>query len=281
MRKDLEAQSKAPENKPVVVHETKPLIGRHVIIGRAKEQAGALATLLREKGATVTAIPFIEIRRPETNPVLDRSLEKIREYDWLILTSVNGVDAVFERLQKLGLNDSWLADIHIAAIGPATKKAIEKHGVHVALTPKEYVAESVVEAMRDEVAGRRILLVRAKVARDVIPTELRKSGAAVDVIEAYETVVPQNSKVELQKILRGTETRPDLITFTSSSTAKNFMELIGADAARSELDGVALASIGPVTTQTLEEIGLRADIEAKEYTVPGLVDAIVAHFAKR
>ncbi len=258
---------------------SKPLGGKRVIIGRAKAQAGSLAKLLREQGANVTAIPFIEIHKPKSFKQLDQAIKAIREYDWLILTSVNGVEALFRRMTKLRMEPGWLAHLRIAAIGPATKAAIETHGLNVSVVPKEYVAESVVAALRKKVEGRNVLLVRAKVARDVIPNELRKAGAAVDVVEAYETVLPKPSRKALIAALQDSKKRPDVVTFTSSSTARNFVELIGAEAAYSGLlDGVKLASIGPVTTSTLKELGLKANIKAKEYTIPGLAKAIVAAF---
>jgi uroporphyrinogen-III synthase len=256
--------------------KSKPLAGKRVIVGRATAQAGDLAKLLREKGATVSAIPFIEIKKPRSFEPLDTALREVLEYDWLILTSVNGVEALFERMKKLKMEPGWLAHLLIAAIGPATKKAIEKHGLDVHVVPDEYVAESVVKSLKKRVEGRRILLVRARVARDVIPNELRKAGAAVDVVEAYETVVPKASRTKLLAAFKSRRQRPDVITFTSSSTVRNFLELIGDKAAYSGmLDGTALASIGPVTTNTLKENGLNADIQAREYTIPGLVDAIV------
>lgn len=257
----------------------KPLAGKRIIIGRAKAQAGSLAKLLRERGAKVTAIPFIEIRKPRSFKPLDQALKHVLEYDWLILTSVNGVEALFERMKKLRMEPGWLAHLRIAAIGPATKAAIEEHGVDVAVVPKEYVAESVVASLRKKVEGRNVLLVRAKVARDVIPNELRKAGAAVEVIEAYETVLPKTSRKALLAALKNSRKRPDVVTFTSSSTANNFVELIGAEAAYSGLlDGVKLASIGPVTTSTLKKLGLSVDIKAREYTIPGLVEAIAESF---
>jgi uroporphyrinogen-III synthase len=164
--------------------------------------------------------------------------------------------------------------LRIAAIGPATKKAIEQRGVKVDVVPKEYVAEAVVRSLRRRVKGKRVLLVRAKVARDVIPTELRGAGAHVDVVEAYETVVPQSSRARLRDVLRNPRQRPHVVTFTSSSTVRNFMGLVG-ERATVVLDGIRLASIGPVTSSTLREFGLRVDIAAKEFTIPGLVRAIV------
>jgi uroporphyrinogen-III synthase len=177
--------------------------------------------------------------------------------------------------------------MRIAAIGPATKKAIEQRGMQVDVVPKEYVAESVVRSLKNKVKGKRVLLVRARVARDVIPHELRKAGAHVDVVEAYETVVPQSSRRRLRTALKNR--RPHVVTFTSSSTVRNFVELLGSAAAlkpaqgvrgrgrpgHTGLDGILMASIGPVTSATLREVGLPVDIAAKEFTIPGLVQAIV------
>ena len=250
-----------------------PLSGIRVLVGRARHQAGALSGELRKLGATVMEIPFIEIRKPRNFKPLDLALMNLGNYDWLILTSVNGVEAMWERLKKLRLEDINLKHLRIAAIGPATKKAIERHGVKVDVVPKEYVAESVVRSLRKRVKGTRVLLVRAKVARDVIPRELRKAGAHVDVVEAYETIVPQSSRTHLRAALKNPQRSPHVITFTSSSTVRNFMALLGLRSAN--LEGIRLASIGPVTSSTLRDLGLRADIKAKEFTVLGLVDAIV------
>jgi len=249
------------------------LKGVRVLVGRAKHQAGALSSELRELGATVLEIPFIEIHKPQSFELLDFALRNLQSYDWLILTSVNGVDAMWDRLTKLRLTKKSLKRLHLAAIGPATKKAIEKRGVSVDVVPKEYVAESVVKSLRKQVKGKRVLLVRAKVARDVIPNELRKAGAHVDVVAAYETVVPQASRMRLRAALTNPKRSPHVITFTSSSTVRNFVALLGPRSA--SLKGVRLASIGPVTSSTLRELGLRVDIKAKEFTIPGLVDAIV------
>ncbi|MGZ4787718.1 MAG: uroporphyrinogen-III synthase [Terriglobales bacterium] len=251
------------------------LHGKRIIVSRAKEQAGSLSTLLRDKGADVLEIPFIEIRPAQSYEALDKALENLLAYDWLILTSVNGVTALFSRLEQQGKSEADLLHLKIVAIGPATRKAIEKHGLPVDVMPEEYVAESVVEEMKEQqIRGERVLLVRAKVARDVIPNALREMGAKVHVMEAYETVVPDSSRTAILEALSAPH-KPYAITFTSSSTVKNFIELIGEDRARSSLlDGVKLCSIGPVTSTTLKENKLRVDIEAKEYTIPGLVEAI-------
>lgn len=251
-------------------------------MSRAKQQAGALSSTLKQMGCEVVEIPFIEIRKPSSYKPLDAALQNLGEYEWLILTSVNGVEAMFARMAKRKIDKSALAHLKIATIGPATKSAIEKHGLTVTATPKEYVAESVVNLLQTRVIGKRVLLVRAKVARDVIPRELRKAGATVDVVEAYETVAPKSSERRLRAVLKS-KRKPHAITFTSSSTVKNFIGLLGLRSARAALKkaapnhGVHSASIGPVTSATLREFGLPVDIEAKSFDIPGLVSAIVAH----
>ncbi len=258
------------------------LTGIRVLVGRARHQASALTSGLRELGAEVVEIPFIEIRKPRSYKPLDRALKNLHDYDWLILTSVNGAEAVWGRLQKLKLTRRQLPELKIAAIGPATEKAIADRGMKVCVVPEKYVAESVVQSLREQVKGKRILLARAKVARDVIPRELRKLGATVDVVEAYETIVPKTSRARLRTLLRDPKRSPNVITFTSSSTAKNFVELLGpAWRGRSRkgvqlLGGIRFASIGPVTSATMRELGLPVNVEAERYTIPGLIQAIVS-----
>lgn len=255
-----------------------------MLVGRARHQASALSAGLRGMGAEVLEIPFIEIRKPRSYKVLDSALKNLAEYDWLVLTSVNGVDALWERLRKLYIGGAQVRHLKVAAIGPATAQGVERHGVKVNVIPKEYVAESVVASLRRMVKGKRVLLARAKVARDVIPRELRKLGARVDVVEAYETVVPQASRQRLRAALQSSQRRPDVITFTSSSTVRNFVALLGQSRGRvgrlfmgREENRVRFASIGPITSSTLREFGLPVDIEAKEYTIPGLIKAIAKH----
>ena len=186
------------------------------------------------------------------------------------------MDAFWERLDERGINRKELRHLKVAAIGPATKKAIEGQGKQVDVVPREYVAESVVDSLRAQVDGRRVLLARARVARDVIPLELAKLGATVDVVEVYETIVPQASRRQLRVALKNAKARPHVITFTSSSTARHFVELLGRDGAPTDLKDIRFASIGPITSASLRELGLPVDIEAKVYTIPGLVSAIVA-----
>jgi uroporphyrinogen-III synthase len=282
---------------------SKPLHNVRVLVGRARHQAGALSKELRALGAEVIEIPFIEIRKPRSFRPLDSALKNLEAYDWLILTSANGVEAMWARMEELHLlrgkgnarkgheftraakgakNTASAAEgrLRIAAIGPATKKAIEQRGVKVDVVPKEYVAESVVRSLKKKVKGKRVLLVRAKVARDVIPRELRKAGAHVEVVEAYETVVPKSSRRSLRAALKNARRRPHVVTFTSSSTVKNFAELLGRRNL-SALSGIRMASIGPVTSSTLRQLGMSVDISAKEFTIPGLVAAIMRSLSSR
>jgi uroporphyrinogen-III synthase len=260
--------------------EQYPLAATRILVGRARHQAGSLSASLRSLGASVIEIPFIEIRKPSTFLPLDNALKDLKTYDWLILTSVNGVEAMWNRLQKLRIARKNLKHLQIAAIGPATKRAIVKHGLKVKMVPEEYVAESVVKGLRDKVNSMRVLLVRAKVARDVIPDELRAAGALVDVVEAYETVVPEKSRVRLRALVKDAKRRPHIVTFTSSSTARNFAELLGTARTRS-LKNIQFASIGPVTSATLRDLELPVAIEAREFTMGGLIRAIVlARFAE-
>lgn len=256
-----------------------PLLGWRILTTRAKKQSGHLAAPLREMGAEVIEVPTIEINPPNSYEPLDAALKNIKDYDWLVLTSVNGVDAVFERLEKLGMSATDLSHLQIAAIGPATKKAIEKQGLKVAVTPEKYIAESVVEALSGKTEGKRVLLARAKIARDVLPSELRKAGVLLEVVEAYETKVPAAAQAKLKKLFSSRTQRPDIVTFTSSSTATNFINLLGSSYQQA-LGDAHIASIGPVTSKTLRDAGFAPTIEAREYTVQGLVLAIVEHVHK-
>ena len=269
-------------------NENHPLADTRILVGRARHQAGSLTASLRSLGASVIEIPFIQIRQPRSFTPLDSALSNLKTYDWFILTSANGVEAMRVRLRKLRIPRTRLKSLQIAAIGPATKRALLKLGLKVKMMPEEYVAESVVKGLRDKVVGKRVLLVRAKIARDVIPDSLRAAGAHVDVVEAYETVVPVKSRPRLRALFRSKKRRPHVVTFTSSSTVRNFAELLmppasGKPSGRSTfsrslataLSGVQFASIGPVTSATLRELRLPVSIEAREFTMAGLVRAIV------
>ena len=249
-----------------------------MLVGRARHQASKLSAGLKALGADVIEIPFIEIRPPRSYEPLDTALKHISEYEWLILTSVNGVDALAIRMKRLQISPKEFAHLRIATIGPSTRKAAESLGMKVSVVPPQYIAESVVESLRDKVGGQRVLLVRAAVARDLIPRQLRQMGARVDVVEAYETVVPAASKKKLQSVIEDPKRRPQVVTFASSSTVRNFMTLLGGPGRppHTMLDGIRFASIGPVTSATLREFGLPVHVEASEYTIAGLIQAILA-----
>lgn len=250
-----------------------PLRGWRILVTRASHQSFGLSDPLRQLGAEVIEIPTIEIQWTASNTRLDEVLIKIDHYDTLILTSVNSVEILFERYNRLGLNIADMQHLMVVAIGPSTAASIQSEGVGVSIIPQQYVAESVIEALKGKIfRDSRVLLVRAKVARDVLPDELRKMGAQVDVIEAYETRVPEGTGEKLEKLFADPATRPHVITFTSSSTATNFLASI--DEARALLEGVCLASIGPVTSETLRKAGFLPTVEAHEFTMDGLVQAI-------
>lgn len=259
--------------KDLVWFEKKPLFGQTVLVTRTKEQAGKLSERLRELGSNVIEIPTIEVVPPESFDPLDKALENIDSYNCLILTSVNGVKYFFERLKALRKDVRILHGLKICAIGPATGKAIEEKGLFVDIMPEKYVAESVLEKLKEfGISNKKFLLARAKVARDVIPDEIKKAGGQIDVVTVYETVIPSQNKEKLKKIL--SEKDINFVTFTSSSTVKNFFQLLGEMKVK---ENIAFASIGPVTSQTLREKGYEPNIEAKVYTIDGLVDAIVSY----
>jgi uroporphyrinogen-III synthase len=252
-----------------------PLNGKRVVITRASHQAAPLVKELERHEATVISIPTIEIQPPQSFQPLDKALAKIQKYDWLLLTSVNGVEALQRRLAKAGMPASALRHLSIAAIGPGTRAAAEALGLKVAVMPAKYVAEAVVDELKGDIRGKQVLLVRAKVARDVIPRELSQAGAEVEVVDAYQTVVPRHSSERLLEYLHEGRLQADFITFTSSSTVRNFSAILPSGSSpKGILDGVTIVSIGPITSETLTEIGLQPTVEAIEYSIHGLVTAM-------
>ena len=264
----------------VIVMKAKPLNGWRILITRASGQAFALSEPLRQHGAEVIEVPTIEIASAGSYAALDNALIKIDHYDTLILTSVNGAEVLFDRYNRLGLPIVDMQHLLVVAIGPATARAIQSEGLGVSIVPEKYVAESVIESLRGKLFNNsRVLLVRAKVARDVLPNELRQAGATVDVIEAYETKVPEGAGQRLKEIFANPATKPHIVTLTSSSTATNFLSLLGQERPRL-LEDVKLASIGPVTSATLRQAGLEPAMEARDYTMDGLVAAIAEFVAR-
>ena len=247
--------------------EKLPLFGQKIVVTRARDQAGTLCGILRQLGAEAIELPTIEIRAASDYGPLDHAIANLPAYDWLIFTSANGVRFFLERLDA-GAGDLRSVRGKICAIGPATREALEQFHLKVDLTAEQYVAEGVLRVLeRFQLAGSRILIARAAVARDLLPNELRHRGAAVDVCEAYRTVQPEGLRERALAILAG---KPDWITFTSSSTVENLVATVGMEA----LVGIQTASIGPITSATLRKNKLAVGLQASIYTVPGLVEAI-------
>ena len=249
-------------------YEKLPLFGQRIVVTRAREQAGALAALLHDLGAEAIDMPTIEIRPADDYAALDRAIANLRVYGWLIFTSANGVRFFLDRLDRSTL-DLRAIEGRICAIGPATRDALERFHLKVDLQAQEYVAEGLLAALADyDLTGVRVLIARAAVARDLLPTELARCGARVDVVEAYRTVAPADLTERAADVL---SRKPDWITFTSSSTAQNLVDAVGVEA----LLGVRCASIGPITTATLRANGIPVAVEASVYTIPGLVQALL------
>lgn len=250
-----------------------PLAGRTILVTRARHQAGRLAEALRQVGAEVVEIPAIAIVPPDSYAELDRALGNLAQYAWLIVTSANAVEALRARLAVVGIPAEALAHLKIAAVGSATAAALRELGLAVAVTPAEYVAESLVEAVGSRVDGQRVLLARAAVARDVIPDALRTRGATVDVVDAYRTVIPEESVTAIRTIFGPNGRVPDAATFTSSSTVTNFAALLRAADVVAPA-GMKTVSIGPVTSGTLRELGWEPAAEADPHDLAGLVAAV-------
>ena len=258
--------------------DPRPLAGRTVVVTRAAPQAPRFAQLLEAAGARVLQAPTIAIEPPPSWEPLDTALAALASFTWIIFTSVNGVTMVDRRL---GRGASWaaLARKRVAAIGPATAEALAEHGVRVEVVPDEYRAEALIERLRGQVAaGERVLLARASQTRDVLVTELRRLGAAVTEVPAYVTKKVEDGSNGLREALASGAV--DVVTFTSSSTARNFAELFTEEERRAWLGKVTVASIGPITAATAAEYGLTTDVMPAEYTIPALARAIVEYFSR-
>lgn len=264
----------ASRHEPPREEDGLPLAGRTILVTRARQQAGALAERLRALGAEVPEIPAIEIVAPESYGPLDAALRRLPDYQWLIVTSVNGARALAERVSLLDIEPTALAHLRIAAVGSATAQALRTLGLEIAVTPSEYVAESLVETLRGQVRDQRVLLARAAVARDVIPDALRAAGARVDVADAYRTVVPEESVAQIRALFGAGGRVPDAATLTSSSTVTNLLGLL-EKAGVERPAAMRAISIGPITSQTLREHGWEPAEEADPHDLNGLVQAVV------
>jgi len=250
------------------------------VVTRPEAQADDLVGPLEALGARVVLYPTIEIVPPEDPGPLREAARDVRSYDWLVFTSVNGAEAFGRALEEVGEAPVTGAEDDfpkVCAIGPATGEAAEGVGLRPTLIPDEFVAEAVVEALdrETELEGKRILLPRAAIARAALPEGLKARGARVDVVEAYRTVPATGNAPELSRLLEDGEV--DLVTFTASSTVRNFHRAMG------EVEGpsIPVAAIGPITAGTARDLGYEVVVVAKEYTIPGLVDAVVTHATER
>lgn len=255
--------------------DEKPLFGKGIVITRPEKQADDLAVLLEREGARAIHFPAIKITPPQDLRGLDAALDKLDTYNWLIFTSANGVQYFFARLLELNKDIRELKGIKICCIGPATAKQITSRGLKVDLVPEKFIAEGILKSFDQmNLQGQKILLPRAAEARDILPEGIKKTGAAVDVVTVYETVNSGKKKEELEKLIKADEI--DVITFTSSSTVTNFLKIMGKDF--SFPPQVKVACIGPVTEATARKAGLNVDIRQEEYTMDGLVQALVKYF---
>jgi len=261
--------------------EQRPLFGKRVLMTRAKEQAGELAARLAGYGAEPVEAPTIKLVPPPDWGPVDQAISAIGTYDWIIFTSVNGVSRFMTRLSARGLDSRCLAGRQLCCIGPRTAQELEKFGVRADVVPAEYQAEGVLAILnQQDLKKTRILIPRAEVARELLPEELRAAGAHVDVIPVYRTFTPvKDSRGWRQELM---DHRIHVVTFTSSSTVRNFVAMLGGvKAVKPLLQSVMIACIGPITAKAAEEYGLTVSIMPSENTIPALVDAIAHHYGSR
>ncbi len=260
--------------------ERRPLFGRRVVVTRARAQAGRMSELLREQGAWVVEVPAIEIAPPDSSAPLDAALDRIESYDWVVFTSVNGVERFVAALDARGLDLRALHRARLAAIGPETARSLERLHLRPEIVPRDHRAEGLLDAFRGlDLAGRRFLLPRAAGAREILPEQLAAAGALVDEVVTYRSRRPPGSVEILRAALD--EAPVDAVAFTSSSTVRGFLALLDEadpERGRERIGDAAVACIGPVTAATAVEAGLRVAVSADPYTVPSLVEAISRHF---
>jgi uroporphyrinogen III methyltransferase/synthase len=256
--------------------EKRPLLGKTIIVTRARAQASDLVHSLSELGAQCLQFPTIRVQPPDDWRPLDQAIERLAEYHWLIFTSVNGVKQFFERLFVVDKDVRALHHLRTAAIGPVTAAELLARGLKSDIVPETYRAESVVAAFKGvDIGGNRVLLPRAEEARPVLPDELRKMGARVDEVTVYRTVPVTDGAEQLVEALRSGGV--DIVTFTSSSTVRNFKALLPASDFEALMRPVTVASIGPITSDTARKLGFEVHITAESFTIPGLVESIVRH----
>jgi len=260
--------------------EKRPLFGKRIVLTRAQEQAREFSQLLAAYGAEPIEAPTIQIVPPASWKAIDEAVVHLARYHWLLFTSVNGVKPFMDRLLAAGKDSRALAHLQICAIGPRTAQELVRYGVTPDLVPAEFQAEGILAALAaQDLQGKKILIPRAEVAREILPEQLRQRGACVDVIAVYRTVAPSADMSRLRDQVEAGQI--DMITFTSSSNVRNFVEMVGGVAEARRLGHKpAIGCIGPITAQTAEEYGLTVAIVPSENTVPALAEAIVRHFSE-
>jgi len=261
--------------------ENRPLFGKKIVVTRSRPQASQLVGLLKDLGADVLEYPTISIRMIDPNPALERAIKGMKQYQWIIFTSANGVSCLFYHIEKMLLDTRILSGIKIAAIGPATADELKIHGIRADMIPVSYKAEGVIEGLLslEDIRGKRILIPRAETAREILPEELEKKGAQPDVLPVYKTLPDERANTAgLVKELE--EGKVSMITFTSSSTVNNFFSNLEGKIAMGDLMGVAMACIGPITENTLNKKGFSATVTPENYTIPDLVCSILEYYTK-
>lgn len=258
--------------------EKRPLFGKRIVMTRAQEQAGEFGRLLAAYGADPIEAPTIRVVPPSDWTLVDRAVSRIQDYSWVVFTSVNGVRPFIDRLRVAGKDSRAFGGLRVCAIGPRTASELEKYGIMPDMIPSEYQAEGLLATFATfDLRGQRVLIPRAEVAREILPDQLRRMGAEVDVVSVYRTVAPQSDISRLKEELAAGSI--DVVTFTSSSTVKNFVDLAGgADIARGLTGRTTIACIGPITAETARECGLSVAIVADQNTVPALAQAIVKYY---
>lgn len=259
--------------------EKRPLLGKGVVVTRAREQASGLVHRLAELGAHVYEFPTIAIEPLDSYEELENAILRLPMQDWVVFTSVNGVKFFWNQLHEIGLDARAFGGIQVAAIGPATAEALRGRGINPDFVPDKYVAEHVVAGLVERgIVGKKVLIPRAKVAREVLPEQLEEAGAHVRVLPVYETRLAQADAADVLAALD--QGKLDYVTFTSSSTVDNFFELLDPDRLKeyraAHPGKVRLACIGPVTAKTLEKHGFSPDLQPSDYTIPALVEALLA-----
>ena len=263
--------------------DDRPLFGKRIVVTRSREQAGELIDMLEERGAEAIPAPTIRIAPPDDVEALDRACAQAGTFDWIVFASANAVDSFLNRLLMIGdVRD--LKGVRICTVGPSTASRLARYGIRVELTPAEYRAEAVVDALNEngEIRGRRFLLPRANIGRDLLAEALRDAGAEVLDVVAYRTLPASpdgDSEHDIYRMLL--DRQIDAVTFTSASTVRNFCAMLGREQAADLLRTTAVAAIGPVTAEAAQQLDIATTVMPERYTIPDLVDALVAYFGRQ